>query len=59
MPINPADTYSARLGGIYGPDAATPPFVAGHDGVGVVAKVRPSLEPGRGAGLANEHLCNL
>eukprot|EP00798_Chlamydomonas_sp_ICE-L_P004162 gene4162-14262_t len=37
-PINPADIYSARLGGVYGSDCTAPPFVAGHDGVGIVSK---------------------
>jgi trans-2-enoyl-CoA reductase len=45
-PISPADTYSARLGGVYGSDSVEPPFVCGHDGVAEVAKV------GRPAGAA-------
>lgn len=39
-PINPADLYSARLGGVYGADSVEPPYVAGHDGVGLVVRVR-------------------
>ena len=41
-PVTPGDLYSARLGGVYGPAAAPggPPYAAGHDGVGVVARVR-------------------
>jgi trans-2-enoyl-CoA reductase len=38
-PINPADSYSARLGGVYGSDNVEPPFVCGHDGVMEVARV--------------------
>lgn len=38
-PINPADLYSVWTGGMYGNEAVTPPFTAGHDGVGVVQKV--------------------
>lgn len=37
--ISPGDTYSARLGGIYGSDSMEPPFVMGHEGVFVVAMV--------------------
>jgi NADPH:quinone reductase-like Zn-dependent oxidoreductase len=37
--VNPADTYSARLGGVYGDASVEAPFIMGHDGVGVVAKV--------------------
>ena len=33
------DLYSARLGGLYGSDAVDAPYIAGHDGVGVVTKV--------------------
>ena len=39
-PINPADLYTARTGGMYGDAQSTPPFVAGHDGIGFVTKVR-------------------
>lgn len=39
-PINPADLYTARTGGMYGDAQSAPPFVAGHDGVGFVTKVR-------------------
>jgi hypothetical protein len=37
----PADVYSARMGGVYGNTVAPRgvPFVAGHDGVGIVARV--------------------
>ncbi|GAX80556.1 hypothetical protein CEUSTIGMA_g7993.t1 [Chlamydomonas eustigma] len=48
-PINPADVYSARLGGVYGGDAVDAPYVGGHDGVGIVSKVGPGvklLQPG-------------
>ena len=38
-PINPADLYTARTGGVYGDKQSAVPFVAGHDGVGVVTKV--------------------
>ena len=38
--MNPADLYTALMGGRYGPDQREPPFVAGHDGIGVVVKVR-------------------
>ena len=38
-PINPADLYSARTGGLYAAAKASPPFFAGQDGVGVLAKV--------------------
>lgn len=38
-PINPADTYTARTGGLYGDSQSALPFIAGHDGVGVVTKV--------------------
>ena len=37
--MNPADLYTALMGGRYGPDQRDPPFVAGHDGIGVVLKV--------------------
>jgi len=44
-PIGPADVYSARLGGVYGSTAAPQvPFAAGHDGVGVVARVGPGVK---------------
>jgi NADPH:quinone reductase-like Zn-dependent oxidoreductase len=39
-PVNPADLYTLSTGGLYGGDAVKPPFVAGHDGVAVVVKVR-------------------
>ena len=38
-PISPADTYTAATGGALGADVMEPPYVAGHDGVGVVQKV--------------------
>lgn len=38
-PINPADVYTASMGGNYGPDHRKAPYVAGHDGIGVVMKV--------------------
>lgn len=44
-PINPADLYSIQTGGIYGAEPAVkPPFVPGHDGVGVVVKVGPGVK---------------
>ncbi|EFJ43248.1 molecular chaperone [Volvox carteri f. nagariensis] len=44
-PISAADTYTARLGGVYGSDTAPKlPYVAGHDGVGVVLKVGPGVK---------------
>ncbi|GLC55887.1 hypothetical protein PLESTB_001040200 [Pleodorina starrii] len=44
-PISAADTYTARLGGVYGNDTAPKlPYVAGHDGVGVVLKVGPGVK---------------
>ncbi|MEW5309080.1 MAG: hypothetical protein WDW38_000991 [Sanguina aurantia] len=42
--ISPGDTYSARLGGIYGSDSMEPPFVMGHEGVFVVAMVGPGVK---------------
>lgn len=39
-PINPADLDTIQTGGVFGQDQAKLPFVAGHDGIGVVAKVR-------------------
>lgn len=38
-PIIPADIYTVRSGGVYGDTQSALPFIAGHDGVGVVAKV--------------------
>lgn len=40
--VTPADAYALRTGGRYDASDATrqPPFVCGHDGVGVVAKAR-------------------
>ena len=38
-PVNPADQHVARTGGVYGRAQIAPPFFAGQDGVGVVAKV--------------------
>lgn len=43
-PVTPADIYTVRLGGVYDEDSKEPPFVAGHDAVAVVAKVRPILD---------------
>lgn len=38
--------YSVQTGGLYGEDSVDPPFVAGHDGVAVVAKAsRAAAEP--------------
>lgn len=39
-PINPADLYTVTTGGTYGQESVKPPFVPGHDAVGVVVKVR-------------------
>jgi len=38
-PVTPADVYTMRLGGLYDDQSKEPPFVAGHEGVGVVVKV--------------------
>ncbi|DBA84971.1 TPA: hypothetical protein ACH3X2_005711 [Trebouxia sp. C0005] len=43
-PINPADLYTARTGGMYGDKQSAVPCVAGHDGVGVVTKVRKGVK---------------
>ncbi|KIY94338.1 DnaJ-like protein [Monoraphidium neglectum] len=44
-PVGPADVYSAALGGIYGyASAGRLPCVAGHDGVGLVARVGPGVK---------------
>ncbi|GAB4823140.1 hypothetical protein N2152v2_010186 [Parachlorella kessleri] len=43
-PINPADLYTVQTGGVYGQDAVEAPFIAGHDGVGVVVKVGPGVK---------------
>lgn len=43
-PINPADLYTVHMGGTYGTDKVPLPFVCGHDGVGVVAKVGPGVK---------------
>ncbi len=43
LQVNPADLYTALMGGRYGPDQRDPPFAAGHDGIGVVLKVRVML----------------
>jgi Alcohol dehydrogenase GroES-like domain len=39
-PINPADLYTVATGGSYAGNHLSLPFIAGHDGVGVVIKVR-------------------
>jgi trans-2-enoyl-CoA reductase len=44
VPINPADIYTIRTGGMYGTDQVAPPFVAGHDGLAVVVKVGPGVK---------------
>ena len=41
--VNPADLYTALMGGRYGPDQRDPPFAAGHDGIGVVVKVTAAI----------------
>lgn len=38
-PINPADLYTCMTGGWYGNETIKAPFIAGHDGIGVVMKV--------------------
>lgn len=38
-PVNPADTYTIKLGGVYGDQQTAPPFICGHDCVGIVTKV--------------------
>ncbi|KAL4518427.1 hypothetical protein Ndes2437A_g04709 [Nannochloris sp. 'desiccata'] len=44
-PINPADLYTIQTGGLYGTEpAAQPPFVPGHDGIGVVVKTGPGVK---------------
>ena len=44
-PINPADLYTIQTGGLYGPETpAQPPFVPGHDGIGVVVKIGPGVK---------------
>ncbi|KAI8471929.1 MAG: molecular chaperone [Monoraphidium minutum] len=44
-PVGPGDVYTAMMGGAYGHEAAgRVPFVAGHDGVGVVARVGPGVK---------------
>lgn len=43
-PINPADLYTVATGGTYGQESVKPPFVPGHDAVGVVVKVREGGE---------------
>lgn len=37
-PMNPADIYTITTGGTYGDDQAQPPFLCGHDGIGIVSK---------------------
>lgn len=44
-PINPADMYTARTGGVYGDTQSKTPFIVGHDGVGFVTKVDHCLQP--------------
>lgn len=44
-PINPADLYTIQTGGLYGTEPpAQPPFVPGHDGIGVVVKTGPGIK---------------
>ena len=44
-PINPADLYTIQTGGLYGTEPSVPPpFVPGHDGLGVVVKVGPGVK---------------
>ena len=44
-PINPADVYTVRTGGVYGEEQVKSPFYAGHDGIGFVSKVVTSPSP--------------
>ncbi|GBF87666.1 hypothetical protein Rsub_00377 [Raphidocelis subcapitata] len=45
VPVAPGDIATCRLGGVYGTaSAGRLPFVAGHDGVGVVARVGPGIK---------------
>lgn len=37
--INPADVYTAKMGGLYGSTKSKVPYIAGHDCIGVVVKV--------------------
>jgi hypothetical protein len=39
--------YTTLMGGRYGPDHREPPFVAGHDGIGVIVKVFHTLSVAR------------
>ncbi|KAK2078239.1 hypothetical protein QBZ16_004108 [Prototheca wickerhamii] len=43
-PINPADLYTVATGGTYGQESVKPPFVPGHDAVGVVVKAGPGVK---------------
>lgn len=48
--VTPADVHAVRMGGLTvagdaGAAGRQPPFVCGHDGVGVVAKARAALMP--------------
>lgn len=45
-PINPADLYTISTGGLYSgsDDSVQPPFVAGHDFVGIVVKTGPGVK---------------
>lgn len=43
-PINPADLDAIQTGGVFGQDQAKSPFLAGLDGVGVVAKAGPGVK---------------
>ena len=40
VPVSPADLHTIQTGGSYGGSRRQPPFVIGHDGVGVVMQVR-------------------
>ena len=39
VPVSPADLHTIQTGGSYGSSRVQPPFVIGHDGVGVVMQV--------------------
>ena len=56
-PVNPADQYIARTGGVYGHAKNAPPFLAGQDGVGVVAKVS-ALPGGWKCGTHSSQCCS-
>eukprot|EP00210_Caulerpa_lentillifera_P009546 g9104.t1 len=42
-PMNPADFYTVRTGGLYGFEKTECPLNCGHDGIGVIEKVGPGV----------------